>query len=187
VGAAIVLPAAMAVAAAIALGSRRGTLLVLLAPLAGLAALALVDVVAGGGAHLTRSVLEAGGLEEAGDVLERRLRLAGKSFERGDNVPYLGIAAVLLGLFLWRRRIVLGWFRERAALAGFAGAGAAAVVGTVSNDSGAILLILIGAYLGVAAGFAWALRASEESAVSGEESALGGPVTRPTNEALDPG
>jgi hypothetical protein len=162
VGAAIVLPAAMAVGAAVALGSRRGTMLVLLAPIAGLVLLALVDVIAGGGAHLTSSVLEAGGLEEAGDVLERRLRLAGKSFERGDNVPYLGIAAILLGLFIWRRRTVLGWFRERAALAGFAGAAAAAVVGTVSNDSGAILLILIGAYLAVTAGYAWAVRAGEE-------------------------
>ena len=162
VGAAIVLPAAMAVAAAVALGSGRGTLLVLLAPVAGLVMLAAVDVIAGGGAHLTRSVLEAGGLQEAGDVLERRLRLAGKSFERGDNVPYLGIAAVLLGLFIWRRHEVIGWFRERAALAGFAGAGAAAVVGTVSNDSGAILLILIGAYLAVTVGFAWALQAADE-------------------------
>ena len=188
VGAAIVLPAAMAVGAAIALGSRRGTLLVLLAPVAGLVALALVDVVAGGGAHLTRSVLEAGGLEEAGDVLERRLRLAGKSFERGDNVPYLGIAAVLFGFFLWRRRVVLGWFPERAALAGFAGAGAAAVVGTVSNDSGAILLILIGAYLGVTAGFAWAMCAGgAESAVSGERPAPGDHLTRATNVAGDHG
>ena len=162
VGAAIVLPAAMAVAAAVALGSRRGTLLVLLAPIAGLVLLALVDVLAGGGAHLTSSVLEAGGLEEAGDVLERRLRLAGKSFERGDNVPYLAIAAVLLGLFIWRRKTVLGWFRERTALAGFAGAATAAAVGTVSNDSGAILLILIGAYLAVTAGYAWAVRAEQE-------------------------
>jgi hypothetical protein len=158
VGAAIVIPAAMAVGAAVALRSRRGTALVLLAPLAGLAALALVDVVAGGGAHLTRSVLEAGGLEEAGDVIERRVRLAGQSFERGDNVPYIGIAVALGGLFAWRRRQVLGWFTERSALAGFAGAGAAAVIGTVSNDSGAILLILIGAYLAAAAGFAWALQ-----------------------------
>jgi hypothetical protein len=121
------------------------------------AALALVDLVAGGGAHLTRSVLEAGGLEEAGDVIERRVRLAGQSFERGDNVPYLALAAAAAGLFAWRRRQVLGWFSERSALAGFAGAGAAAVIGTVSNDSGAILLILIGAYLAAAAGFAWAL------------------------------
>jgi hypothetical protein len=102
-------------------------------------------------------VLEAGGLQEAGDVLERRLRLAGKSFSRGDNLPYLALAAGLIALFAWRRELVVGWFRERSALAGFAGAGAAAVVGTVSNDSGAILLILIGAYLAVTAGYAWAL------------------------------
>lgn len=156
VGAAIVLPAAMASAAAVALRSRRGAALALLAPIAGLAALALVDVIAGGGAHLTRSVLEAGGLEEAADVFERRIRLAGGSFSRGGNIPLLAIAVVLAALFAWRRREVLGWFRERAALAGFAGAGVAAVVGTISNDSGAIVLIVVGAYMAVTAGFAWA-------------------------------
>jgi hypothetical protein len=120
-------------------------------------------------------------------VLERRLRLAGKSFQRGDNIPYLGIAAVLLSLFIWRRRLVLGWFRERTALAGFAGAGAAAVVGTVSNDSGAILLILIGAYLSVTAGFAWALQEPEESPVSGEKPGPGVDVTPGTNPTPDYG
>jgi hypothetical protein len=162
VGAAITIPVAMAVGAAVAIGSRRGIALVIAAPVAGLAALALIDLVAGGGAHLTRSLLEAGGLDQAADVIERRIRLAEQSFVRGANLPYLAIAAGLGALFLWRRRQVLAWFRERSALAGFAGAGAAALVGTVSNDSGAILLILIGAYLAVTAGYAWALRENPE-------------------------
>jgi hypothetical protein len=163
VGAAITIPVAMAVGAAVAIGSRRGIALVVAAPVAALIALVLIDVLAGGGAHLTRSLLEAGGLDQAADVIERRIRLAEQSFERGDNLPYLAIAAGLGALFLWRRRQVLAWFRERSALAGFAGAGAAALVGTVSNDSGAILLILIGAYLAVTAGYAWALRENPET------------------------
>jgi hypothetical protein len=162
VGAAITIPVAMAVGAAVAIRSRRGIALVAAAPVAGLAALALIDLVAGGGAHLTRSLLEAGGLDQAADVIERRIRLAGQSFERGANLPYLAIAAGLGALFVWRRRPVLARFRARSALAGFAGAGTAALVGTVSNDSGAILLILIGAYLAVTAGYAWALRENPE-------------------------
>ncbi len=158
VGAAISIPTAMAVAAAVTLRSRRGIALVLLAPIAGVVALAMVDLLAGGGAHLTRSVLEASGLDQAADVLERRIRLAGESFKRDDNIPYLAIAALLAALFAWQRRRVLGWFSERSALAGFAGAGAAAIVGTASNDSGAILLILIGAYMAATAGYAWTVR-----------------------------
>jgi hypothetical protein len=157
VGAAIVLPAGAAVAAALALGrSRRAALVVVVAPIAGLLGLALVDLVAGGGAHLTRSVLEAGGLDEAGQVLERRIRLAGQSFERATNLPYLVATAVVLGIAIWQRRAIRSWFSERAALAGLGGAVAATVIGTVSNDSGAVLLVLGTGYMAAAAAFAWA-------------------------------
>lgn len=163
VGAAIVFPTAGAAGAVVALGSRRGAAPLLLAPFAGLALLAVVDLVAGGGAHLTRSVLEAGGLEQAGDVFERRIRLAARTFERGDNLPYLVLAAGLGALALRNRRAVRSWFAERAAWAGFAGAGAATAIGTVSNDSGAILLILGGGFLAVTAGYAWATREEREA------------------------
>jgi hypothetical protein len=156
VGAAIVLPAGAAVAAVVALGSRRALVLVILAPVAAVAALVLVDVVLGGGAHLTRSVLDAGGLHEAGDAFERRVRLAAMSFHRGANVPYLILVAVVAGLAIWRWRDLRAWFGARSALAGFLGAAAATVIGTASNDSGAVLLIVGALVLAAATAFAWA-------------------------------
>ena len=51
----------------------------------------------------------------------------------------------------------MGWFGDRdAARAGFLGALAATIVGTLSNDSGAILLIVGTIYLAFASGFFWA-------------------------------
>ncbi len=80
VGAAIVMPVgAAAAAAAIAARRRRAALLVVAAPFAAVALLALVDLLSGANAHLTRSVLDAGGLHDLGDVAERRLRLSAHS------------------------------------------------------------------------------------------------------------
>jgi hypothetical protein len=158
VGAAIVLPVGGAVAAAVVLETRRAIVLALLVPLAGLAALMAADLLLGGEAHLTRSLLDAGGLAEAGDVFERRIRLAASSFTRTANLPFMALAVIVIALGVWRRQRILGWFEPRAALAGFLGAFAAAVAGMISNDSGVILLILGTAYCTAAAGFAWALR-----------------------------
>ena len=159
VGAAIVLPAGAAVAAAVALGTRRGLVVALLLPIAALAALMTADLVLGGEAHLTRSLLDAGGLDEVGDVLERRVRLASDSFTRGSNLPFLVLAVIVVAIGTWKRRVIRGWFTVPAAWAGFAGALAATAIGTVSNDSGVVLLILGSAFCLATAGYAWGLAA----------------------------
>ena len=161
VGAAIVLPAAAAVAAAVSLGTRRGLLLVVLVPIGCVVALMAADLIFGGGAHLTRSVLDAGGFGEAGDVFERRIRLAASSFTKGANLPFLALALIAIGVGVRYRDRIRSWFGARVVLAGLAGALAAAVVGTVSNDSGATLLILGAAYASAAIAFAWSLHARE--------------------------
>jgi hypothetical protein len=155
VGAAIVLPAGAAAAAAVALGTRRGILLAVLVPIGCVVALMAADLVLGGGAHLTRSVLDAGGLEEAGNVFERRIRLAAASFTRGANVPFMVLAVIAIGAGFHYRERIRSWYPERAAFAGLVGALVAAAIGTVSNDSGVTLLILGTAYAGAGAGYAW--------------------------------
>ena len=145
VGMAITLPAGAAVAVAILLGaSRRGWLLVLLAPVAGLAALIAIDLISGGDAHLSRSVLDAEDSGAVGEVLEGRLRLAWGSIERNADSPFLWAALALIGLALWRRRAVSAALAgaPRAALAGLAGALAAIVAGTLANDSGITLFVI---------------------------------------------
>ena len=160
VGAAIVFPAAAAIAALAlpgALRRRRLVLLVIGAPIAGLAALALIDLVAGGDAHLSRSVFEAGGADELADVFERRLRLSASSFERSTSQPLFWFAiAVVIAAIVFRRRL-LAWLADvPAARAGLAGATGAMLLGIVANDSGALFLIIGAIALLACVAFAYA-------------------------------
>ncbi|MFN8217634.1 MAG: hypothetical protein U0R71_13660 [Solirubrobacterales bacterium] len=160
VGAAIVLPVGAVVAALLLTGaSRRAVVLVVAAPLAVLALLALIDLVSGANAHLTRSVLDAGGLHALGDVAQRRLQLSVHSFGRPVLLYLLPLVVALAALAVYRRDRLRAWTAASPAYAaGLAGAVAATAAGTLANDSGALLLVVGTAYLLVFAGFAWAER-----------------------------
>jgi hypothetical protein len=158
VGAAIVLPVGAAAAAA-ALGARprRGVLLVVAAPIAVLCLLALIDLLSGANAHLTRSVLDAGGLHDLADVAQRRLQLSADSFARPVLLAFLPLIVVAAALAVARREVLAAWLQGRPAMrAGLIGAVAATVVGTLANDSGALLLEIGTAYMLVFVAFAWA-------------------------------
>jgi hypothetical protein len=160
VGAAIVLPVGGAVAAAaIAARSRRTALLVIAAPLAVLALIALADLVSGANAHLTRSVLDAGGLGDLADVAQRRLQLSAHSFARPVVLVFLPLIAALAVLAVVRRDRFSALLANFPAMrAGLLGALAATVIGTLANDSGALLLEIGAAYLLVFVSFAWSER-----------------------------
>ena len=162
VGAAIAIPVGAAVAVAVCLGGpRRRLLLVIAVPIVALAALATADLLLGGGAHLTRSVLRAGGFGQLADVAERRLRLSAQSFSRYARTPMLWIAALAIVAGVAERRGIELWFRgRRAAWAGLGGAAAATVAGTLANDSGGLMLMIGTALCALAAGLAWATQAS---------------------------
>ncbi len=162
VGAAIVLPVGGAVAAAaIAARRRRTTLLAIVAPLAVLALIALADLVSGANAHLTRSVLNAGGLGDLADVAQRRLQLSAHSFARPVILLFLPLVAALAVVALLQRERLGRWFAPVPALrAGLIGALAATAVGTLANDSGALLLEIGTAYILVFAGYAWSERSA---------------------------
>ncbi|HZO05792.1 MAG TPA: hypothetical protein VFB52_05355, partial [Solirubrobacterales bacterium] len=132
-------------------------LAIVAAPFAVLALLALVDLVSGANAHLTRSVLDAGGLGDLSDVAQRRLQLSANSFGRPVLLVFLPVVAILAGLAILRRDRLREWVRDVPAVrAGLLGALAATAVGTLANDSGALLLEVGTAYLLVFTGFAWA-------------------------------
>lgn len=169
VGAAIVFPIGAAVAAAAIAGSgRRSVALVVLgAPVAVLALLALVDLISGANAHLTRSVLDAGGLGDLADVAQRRLQLSVRSFGRPVLLAFLPLVFGLAVLAYLRRDRLRAWLEGVPAMrAGLLGALAATLIGTLANDSGALLLEIGTAYLLVFTGFAWA----EKQRSSGESS-----------------
>ncbi|MDX6616211.1 MAG: hypothetical protein QOD60_1302 [Solirubrobacterales bacterium] len=145
VGAVIVLPAGAAVAAAVAAGTggrRRTVLLIVAAPVLALTILAALDLILGGGAHLTSSVLRAGGASGVADVAQRRIELSVKSFGRAATSPYLYITAVAMALAILYRRRLAELLGNRLVFAGVCGAAAATVLGTVANDSGAVLLMI---------------------------------------------
>jgi hypothetical protein len=168
VGAAIVLPIG-AVAAALAVPGaaaglspgRRLALSLLVAPLAGVAALALIDLLSGGDAHLTRSVLDAGGAGDLAEVAERRLRLSADGFGAAAGNPLFWVVTAGIGLAIVRRRRLLAWLEAAPmARAGLIGAAAGVAAGVLANDSGASVLAAGGVALGAYLAFAWAERPS---------------------------
>ncbi|HEX6455651.1 MAG TPA: hypothetical protein VF009_03930 [Solirubrobacterales bacterium] len=171
VGAAIVFPVGAVVAAVVIAGLARRTALiaVIAAPFAVLALLALIDLVSGANAHLTRSVLDAGGLGSLGDVAQRRLQLSAHSFGRPVLLALLPLVAAVAILAYVRRDRLQAWLDGVPAMrAGLTGALAATVIGTLANDSGALLLEIGAAYLLVFTCFAWA-ESDAKSGNSGEQ------------------
>jgi hypothetical protein len=158
VGAAIVLPIGAAVAASkMAPPRRRAALLIVAAAFLFVGLIAAVDLVTGANAHLTRSVLDAGGLGDLADVAQRRLQLSADSFLRPVVLFFLPLVVALAALAVLRRdRLHELLERSPAIEAGLLGALAATVAGTLANDSGALILEIGTAYLLVFATFAWA-------------------------------
>jgi hypothetical protein len=158
VGAAIVLPfGATVAAAAIAAQRRRAALWAVGVPITAVALLALVDLVSGGNAHLTRSVLDAGGLGNLAEVAQRRLELSAHSFGRPIVIAVMPLVLVVAGLAILGRRQIAGWVRTSPEMrAGLLGALAAVLIGALVNDSGALIAEIGAAYLLAFTGFAWA-------------------------------
>ena len=157
VGAAISLPLGAAVAAALLAARPRLAWVALLLPIPALALLSAADLITGANAHLTRTVLDA---SSGGDVLAvfgHRLREAGESFGRPILLAGLPIVVIAAALAWLRRDRIAAWLHGRAAMrAGLLGALAATLIGTLANDSGALLLEIGGAYLLAFLGFSWA-------------------------------
>jgi hypothetical protein len=173
VGAAIVLPVGGAAAAAvIAARRRRAALFVIAAPLVVLALIALADLVSGANAHLTRSVLDAGGLGDLADVAQRRLQLSAHSFARPVVLFFLPLVAALAVVAVLQRDRLRRWLAPVPALrAGLVGALAATAIGALANDSGALLLEIGTAYILVFAGYAWSERSARIThGIASEES-----------------
>jgi hypothetical protein len=171
VGAAIVLPVGAAVAAASLSGGsvridcspgranqRRWALAaVITAPVLVLALVAFIDLVSGGNAHFTRSVLDSGGANDLADIAQRRLQLSAHDFAQAAGNPlfWLLIAGVAVAGFQWRR--IDAWLRPAQPVrAGFLGACAAVAVGVLVNDSGATFFVLGTLALGATLAFTWA-------------------------------
>jgi len=129
---------------------------VVAAPFVALFALALIDLVSGGNAHLTRSILDPAGGNVA-DAVQRRLELNAHDFARAATAPALWLLLAGIGLSIRQRRRIDAWLRPAPpARAALFGACAAVVAGTLANDSGAAFLALGAVAVGAFLAFAWA-------------------------------
>lgn len=160
VGAVIVLMTGGAVAA-MAAGwwrpSRAAAIaVVVLIPIGGVVVLAAIDLLTGGNAHLTRTVLHGQGSGDVLDVVQRRARQTVTSFGRLGLLPFLLASLAICGVAIRRRERVLALFGDGPARAGFIGAVAAMAIGVLANDSGAVLLEIGTAYLLAFCAYAWA-------------------------------
>jgi len=157
VGAAIGLPLGAAVAAALLAERRDLALLAFLLPIPALAILSAADLITSANAHLTKTVLDA---KSGGDVLSvigHRLSEAVSSFGRPTLIAGLPVVIATAAIAWLRRDRLNAWLSGLPGMrAGMLGALAATLVGTVANDSGALLLEIGAAYLLVFIGFIWA-------------------------------
>jgi hypothetical protein len=173
IGAAIVLPLGAAVAAAsLGVGSRRRfAVAVIGVPLIALLFLALIDLISGANAHLTRSVFDAGGAGDLADLAERRLRLSAHDFAQAAGNPLFWVVVAAIGVAVAKWRRIDAWLTPAPlARAGFLGACAAVAVGVLVNDSGATFLVLGSIALGATLAYAWSQAPAEGMPASGSNS-----------------
>jgi hypothetical protein len=142
VGGVITTGAAAAAAVLVAYGRRPpkwALALGALTPLLALGALAALDLATNGDSHFSR-VLSGDGAD-FGDTVQRRYALAWNALMRG-YMPIATLAAIGLAILAWRRRA--DWYARmpHAYAAALLGGLAGGVIGTLTNDSGPVLLVL---------------------------------------------
>ncbi len=144
-------------AGALMLGARprpRKLVLACAVPFVGLAVLAGLDVTTGAGGHFTGTVLHAGSAGDLLDTISRKSSAALRQLTKGV-MPINTFVCLAAGAYAWRRpeRLLAptgeaaGW---RACLVGgFAGG----VLGSLTNDSGPVLLVIATFGLGCVAAY----------------------------------
>jgi hypothetical protein len=137
--------------------TRRRALVVLISPLAGLLALACIDLAtAHGGGHFTGSVLHVRSAGDLRDILVRRYGAAWDEL-RNQAMPVataLTLACAALGL-REPARLLVPVGRDPGWLAALSGGLAAGIVGALVEDSGPVLLVVAVFALVCVLGYLW--------------------------------
>jgi hypothetical protein len=160
VGGVILVSAGFAVACVMLLPgtlTRKRALLILASPLVALVALAALDLAtAHGSGHFTGSILHARSAGDLRDVIVRRYAAAWNELKNHAMPVATALALVYaaVGVRL-RERLLAPVGGDPAWLAAFAGGLAAGIVGTLSEDSGPVLLVVAVLTLGCVAAYLW--------------------------------
>jgi hypothetical protein len=143
--------------------TRRSLALAVVVPILAVAVLIGLDLLIGGGAHLTRTVSSSSGPGDVAQVVVRRWRLSLAGLTNGTRPFSTALALlVLVAAVVWRRPLLapLGGRHERVFAAGLVGVFFATVVATLANDSGPVILLLGAASLVLAAAYVHAAPAA---------------------------
>jgi hypothetical protein len=99
-----------------------------------------LDLVTGGGAHLTRVVSHGGGSGGLLDVVKRRSVISWRGLRDTTVLVICILGAIAFSYAIWRRKRVFAPLRGHPAFAaGLCGGLAATVVGALGNDSGPVI------------------------------------------------
>jgi hypothetical protein len=160
VGGVILVTGAFALAAVMMLPgtvTRRRLLIVTISPLAGLLALAAIDLAtAHGGGHYTGSILHARSAGDLRDVIVRRYTAAWDELEN-HAMPAATVFALLYAVLGLRRRgeLLAPIGQDPAWTAALAGGLTAGVLGALAEDSGPLLLVVAVFTLGCVVSYLW--------------------------------
>ena len=123
--------------------TRRTAILAAGVPLAGLVALAGLDLVTRAGGHFTGTVLDAGSIGDVGATIGRKLADAFRQLRRGVMPIDTAVCLAAAAYALRRPARVLGPVDGAPAWRAFVVGGfAAGVLGSLTNDSGPVLLVI---------------------------------------------
>jgi hypothetical protein len=143
VGGVITLGAGAAGAVLASLGgrpSRRAIVIACLVPVAAVMALIGLDLLTGGGAHLTRVVSHGGGSGGLLDVVKRRSVISWRGLRDTTVLVICILGAIAFSYAIWRRKQIFAPLGGHPAFAaGLWGGLAATVVGALGNDSGPVI------------------------------------------------
>jgi hypothetical protein len=122
--------------------TKRALALAILTPLAGLAALAVLDLATSGDGHFTRTVLHGNASDQL-NTFQRRYELAWSIISHGFAPLLTLLCALAVGYALVHRERVYATIRGDAVWRAALGGGlAASIAGSLFNDSGPLLLFI---------------------------------------------
>jgi hypothetical protein len=164
--------------------TKRALVVTALVPVAAIAFLILIDLGLSGGDHLSRNLLRTENSRELWELVSRRYELAFRVLKSGRTPAYFLGAALAVAFALRNRRWLYANLPHRSWAAVLVGGLAAGVAGTLTNDSGPILLV--NAVLALAGVTAYLLGGTQSRAAELEEEAEAAPQSAPDAPAADP-
>ncbi len=164
--------------------TKRSLVVTALVPVAAIAFLIAIDLGLSGGDHLSRNLLRTENSSEVWELVSRRYELAFRVLKSGRTPAYFLGAALAVAFALRNREWLYSNLPHRSWAAVLVGGLAAGVAGTLTNDSGPVLLV--NAVLALGGVTAYILGGTQAKAAELEDRAEAATESGPGPPAADP-